>query len=125
MPCSKSFILFATVCMSACSGTTAVDATSGTTALTTEAAFRQAIVGKTLTFNGSSLTINADNTISGPWDGSGITGTWYWDDAYWCREVAVGGVERGLDCQAWTTTGSEATFTRDRGNGNSATYTLS
>ena len=123
MPYSKSLIAAAIMGLSACAGTAPTE--SGSTALTTEAAFRTAIVGKTLTFAGNTLTINADNTISGPWDGSGIIGTWYWDDAYWCREVAVGGVERGLDCQAWTTTGTEATFTRDRGAGNSATYTLS
>jgi len=95
------------------------------TALTTEQAFRGAVVGRTITFDGSnSFVINANGTVSGPWDGSGITGTWYWDGQYWCREIAIGGTARPLDCQSWVVNGNRATVTRDRGAGSSFVYTV-
>ena len=92
--------------------------------LTTEQAFREAVVGKTLEFMGNTMVINGDGTISGPWDGRGITGSWEWRDGAWCRIVAIGSEERPEDCQLWSVDGNKATFTRDRGNGVSATYTI-
>jgi len=93
-------------------------------ALTTEQAFRDAVVGKTLDFKSNTLVINGDGTISGPWDGSGISGTWEWRDGAWCRIVSIGGEARPEDCQIWSIEGNQATFVRDRGNGGSATYTI-
>ncbi|MEL6690191.1 MAG: dihydrodipicolinate reductase [Pseudomonadota bacterium] len=94
-------------------------------AITEEAAFRSAIVGKTLDFNGSTFTVNANGTISGPWDGSGISGTWTWEDGAFCREGQVGARVLELDCQTWAVNGNVATVTRDRGAGQSFDYTIS
>lgn len=93
--------------------------------ITSEAAFRSAIVGKTLTFEGSSFTANADGTISGPWNGEGISGTWAWDDGAWCREATIGSRVLDPDCQTFELTDEGVLVTRDRGAGNSFTYTIS
>ena len=108
----------------ACAGTTGTDSGSAAVPITTEAEFRSAIVGKTIGFNGNTLVINPDNTVSGPWDGQGITGTWYWEDQFWCRDISIGGNDLGVDCQTWTFDGSTARVTRDRGNGNGFDYTV-
>ncbi len=94
-------------------------------AVTTEAQFRETIVGRTLTFEGKSLVVNADGTISGPWDGQGITGTWNWSDGAMCRDGRIGSRVLAPDCQVWELDGSSATVTRDRGNGASFVYTIS
>ncbi len=124
MTISKTILAIGLFALGGCAGTTAPDTSAEPVILTTEAAFRAAIVGKTMGFDGSTFTVNADNTVSGPWDGSGITGTWSWEDPYWCRDIAIGGVDRGSDCQIWAVSGSSATVTRDRGNGSSFTYSL-
>lgn len=92
--------------------------------ITTETEFRQALVGRTIGFEGSTFVINANGTVSGPWDGSGITGTWNWDGSFWCRDIAIGGVSRAPDCQLWTVSGNSATVVRDRGTGSSFVYTI-
>ncbi|WP_224824943.1 hypothetical protein [Cognatishimia sp. MH4019] len=94
-------------------------------AVTTEAQFRETLVGRTLTFEGKSLVVNADGTISGPWDGQGITGTWTWNDGAVCRDAKIGSRVLAPDCQVWTLDGSTAIVTRDRGNGASFVYTIS
>lgn len=118
----------ATVTLAGCMETSsmATDASAPTaTTIQTEAEFRTAIVGKTLTFNGNSFSVNADGTLSGPWDGSGITGTWNWDNGAMCREARIGTRQLDPDCQTFAVEGSTATVTRDRGAGQSFDYTIS
>lgn len=93
--------------------------------LTTRAQFEQAIVGRTLDFQGNTFAFNADGTISGPWDGQGISGTWTWEEGAACREGSIGTSRTlDLDCQIWAVSGNEATVTRDRGNGASFVYSI-
>ena len=105
--------------------TTATDATTPPLLIQDESEFRSAIVGKTLTFQGNSFTLNSDGTLSGPWDGSGITGTWVWDNGAMCREASIGTRQLDPDCQTFAVNGSTATVTRDRGAGQSFDYTIS
>ncbi|MEO0485579.1 MAG: hypothetical protein AAF092_06680 [Pseudomonadota bacterium] len=93
-------------------------------AITSEAAFRSAIVGRELTFKANRFTINADGTFSGPWDGNGISGTWVWEDGAFCREGVAGARVLDRDCQTWAVNGATATVTRDRGAGPSFDYTI-
>ena len=98
---------------------------AGPRTITTEADFRSTIVGNTVTFgDNASIVVNADGTVSGPWDGSGVTGTWEWEDSFWCRDVAIGCRELGRDCQVWIVDGAVATVTRDKGNGRTFEYTI-
>ena len=124
MTFTKMLSIAALTTLTACAGTTTPPATGTATTITTEAAFRSTLVGKTIGFAGNTFVINADNTVSGPWDGTGITGTWSWEDQYWCRDIAIGGTARNPDCQIWTVEGTSATVTRDRGNGSSFTYSI-
>lgn len=118
--------LTAAVCgLSACMSTPATDDAGAMTTLTTKAQFEQAIVGRTLAFDGNTFMFNANGTFSGPWNGEGIEGTWDWVDGAACREGRIGTSRRlDLDCQIWTVAGSQATVTRDRGNGASFVYDI-
>lgn len=98
---------------------------AGVGAITDEAQFRSAIVGKTLEFNGNTFTVNADGTFSGPWDGNGISGTWTWENGAFCRAGRAGSRTLDRDCQTWAVNGNVATVTRDRGAGSSFDYTIS
>ncbi|MEL7301588.1 MAG: hypothetical protein AAFM92_14500 [Pseudomonadota bacterium] len=94
-------------------------------AITSEAEFRSAIVGRELGFNGNTFTVNADGTFSGPWDGNGISGTWSWENGAFCRTGRAGTRVLERDCQAWAVNGNTATVTRNRGAGTSFDYTIS
>mgnify|MGYP001793560826 FL=1 len=94
-------------------------------AIATEAQFRDAIVGRTLTFEGKSFVINADGTISGPWDGQGITGSWTWQDGAFCRDAKIGSRVLDPGCQIFEVDGSSVKVTRERGAGASFVYTIS
>lgn len=125
----KQFIALAvcTASLAGCAETpqTAPEATTPQLAIQEEAEFRATIVGKTLTFQGNSLTVNADGTLSGPWDGSGIQGTWVWDNGAMCREASIGTRELDPDCQTFVVNGSTVTVTRNRGAGQSFEYSIS
>jgi hypothetical protein len=94
-------------------------------AITTEAQFRDFVVGKTLSFQGNTFAFNSDGTLSGPWDGQGITGDWTWENGASCRSGAIGSRVLDRDCQIWVVQGSSATVTRDRGAGGSFVYVIS
>jgi hypothetical protein len=118
----KRLLLTALLALPACATTT--DDTSPPKAIETEAAFRAAIVDRQITFEANTLTINSDNTISGPWNGDGITGTWTWEDGAFCRDIKIGGQARDPDCQTWIVAGDTATVTRNRGAGASFDYKI-
>ncbi len=111
--------------LTACMTTPATDADGAAVMLGTQAQFEQAIVGRTLAFEGNTFMFNADGTFSGPWNGDGISGTWTWVDGAACREGRIGTTRTlDLDCQIWSVAGSQATVTRDRGNGASFVYDI-
>lgn len=84
-----------------------------------EETFRKAIVGRTVALqDGANMTINADNTITGAVDGEVVTGTWSFEDGYWCRTITLGDIFTE-DCQLWVVDGDRLVITRDRGNGES------
>ncbi|NRB00180.1 MAG: hypothetical protein HRU32_10220 [Rhodobacteraceae bacterium] len=84
-----------------------------------EETFRNAIVGKEIQLaDGASMTINPDNTISGAVDGVEATGTWSFEDGFWCRTITLGDIFTE-DCQLWVVDGDRLIITRDRGEGQS------
>ena len=94
-------------------------------AITTEIEFRDIIVGKTMTWEGNSFQFNADGTLSGPWGGEGIRGQWTFEDGAACRTASIGTRVLDPDCQIFVIDGSNATVTRDRGEGNTFVYEIS
>lgn len=92
--------------------------------IVTEEAFRAAIVGKTIRLRDDAVfTINADNTITGDVNGQAATGTWAFEDGFWCRRIVLGDIFTE-DCQLWVVDGDRLIITRAKGTGDSFSYRL-
>lgn len=86
--------------------------------------FVQLVQGKTLSRPLVSLTVNANGEISGrgaTWD---VTGSWTWQDGFFCRELNWGGDNLGYNCQEVRADGREVQFTADQGAGDTANFRL-
>ena len=74
---------------------------------------------------GVRLRLAPDGTISGSALGWEITGSWRWEDGYFCREMDWSGTPIPMNCQLVEARGdSEVRFTVDRGAGDSASFRL-
>ena len=83
-----------------------------------EADFRNAIVGKSVVADNSTVVIAADGTLKGTTaDGKKIVGAWNWQGRFWCRNVVVDGKELGTNCQQFEIDGTAVRVTRDKGRG--------
>lgn len=72
-----------------------------------------------------SLNVLPDGRITGSALGWGISGTWSWQDGYFCREMDWSGMAINYNCQLVEANGAERMrFTVDRGAGDSATFKL-
>lgn len=96
------------------------------TRVETREAFLAALGEKTLHFGmfGIRLDVRADGTIKGSAMGWDVTGTWNWQDGYFCREMDWSGTPVPFNCQLVEQNGDELRFTVDKGAGDSARFAL-
>ena len=90
-------------------------------------AFIGTVSGKELRLGlfGIALTVEPDGEIKGSAMGWDISGTWEWQDGYFCREMDWSGYPIPLNCQLVEARGDEEIrFTVDRGEGDSASFKL-
>ncbi len=74
---------------------------------------------------GIKLRLSPDGVINGSALGWGITGSWKWDQGYFCREMDWSGTDIPYNCQLVEVRGTdEIRFTVDRGTGDSAKFKL-
>jgi len=74
---------------------------------------------------GLTLTVSPEGTISGRAAGYDVTGTWAWQDGYFCRQMNWGGQDIPYNCQlVEIRNGNEMRFTVDQGAGDSASFKL-
>lgn len=74
---------------------------------------------------GIRLNVTPDGRIDGRAVSAPVTGSWYWRDGYFCREMDWSGREISYDCQlVEERQGRELRFTVARGAGDSATFRL-
>lgn len=74
---------------------------------------------------GIRLNVTPDGRIDGRAVSAPVTGTWYWRDGFFCREMDWSGREISYDCQlVEERAGRELRFTVARGAGDSATFRL-
>ena len=90
-------------------------------------AFLQLISGRSLhipMFN-LRLGVLSDGTIEGSALGWAVSGTWDWNDGYFCREMDWSGTPIPHNCQLVEARGDrKLRFTTDRGAGDSASFDL-
>lgn len=82
------------------------------------------VTGKTLTRPLVKLQVTGDGRIEGRgsvWD---VTGSWSWQDGFFCRDLYWGGDALGYNCQEVQVDEDRVRFTSDRGRGDSAVFRL-
>jgi hypothetical protein len=92
-----------------------------------KSAFLSLVEGRDLRIGLYNLTLNVlpDGQIKGRALGWDITGSWNWQDGYFCREMDWSGMEIPYNCQLVEARGAEVMrFTVDRGAGDSASFRL-
>lgn len=70
------------------------------------------------------LNVKPDGTIEGSAMGWGVTGTWDWQDGYFCREMDWSGQTIPFNCQLVEVREDRVRFTVDKGAGDEATFSL-
>ncbi|MFP7672116.1 dihydrodipicolinate reductase [Marivita sp. S0852] len=86
--------------------------------------FVKLVQGKTLSRPMVRLQVRPDGSITGrgvTWD---VTGSWSWENGFFCRDLNWGGDDLGYNCQEVRANGREMRFTADQGAGESADFRL-
>lgn len=89
--------------------------------------FLEVVEGRELRIGilGISLRVGSDGRIEGSAQGWPVTGTWSWEGGFFCREMEWGGYEIAYNCQLVEVRGDDRIrFTSDRGQGQSASFTI-
>lgn len=89
--------------------------------------FIETVSGKELRLGmfGIFLRVEEDGEIKGRALGWDVTGTWEWQDGYFCREMDWSGYPIPKNCQlVEARNGQEIRFTVDKGAGDSASFRL-
>ena len=90
----------------------------------TEAAFLEAVGGRDLVRFGVRLTVGRDGAIAGNGFGRRVTGTWRWEDGFFCRTLDWGSGGRGENCQLVALSDGRVIFVADRGEGDRAEFRI-
>lgn len=98
----------------------AANAADGFTTITTEAEFRDLVVGRKMYLDDNYFTIKKNGALTGKFVGKTLKGAWAWRDGYWCRTISTH--SKNTDCQLWEVNGDEFRATRERGKGKSFIY---
>lgn len=73
---------------------------------------------------GIELQVLPDGTITGAAVGTPVSGTWSWQDGFFCREMMWGDREIPYNCQLVEARSGQMRFTVDQGAGDSAVFTI-
>jgi hypothetical protein len=74
---------------------------------------------------GVSLEVTPDGRIEGEASGWPVSGSWTWQDGFFCREMDWGGTPIPYNCQLVEADGAERVrFTTDQGAGDAAAFNL-
>ena len=92
--------------------------------ITTSNEFIELVTDNKLTRPFITLKVSSNGEIHGKGAFSKITGAWLWEDGYFCRSLRWGRTDLDYNCQRVISDGNQLTFTSDRGQGDSASFTL-
>ena len=92
----------------------------GLTRITDAETFISTVQNRDLTSMAVRLNIIPDGTIAGRAFGLQVTGTWTWDNGYFCRTLDTATQDFPLNCQLVETDSTTIRFTADKGTGDVA-----
>jgi len=89
-------------------------------------AFNDVMSGKELRIGlyGLALSVTPDGQISGRAAGYDVTGSWDWQNGFFCRQMDWSGTEIPYNCQLVEVSGGQIRFTTDQGAGDDAVFNL-
>ena len=99
-------------------------ATADVQRVTSKGEFVQLVQGRTLSTLGVKLSVSPEGRISGRAWGRDVSGSWRWQDSYFCREMTFGDKPVEADCQVVEHDGDALRFIADRGTGKQANLRL-
>lgn len=73
---------------------------------------------------GIRLNVTPDGMIDGRASGWELSGTWSWQDGYFCREIDWSGYPIEYNCQLVEVDGDRVRFTVDQGAGDDAVFRI-
>jgi hypothetical protein len=88
--------------------------------VTDRGAFVSLVSGKSLTSLGVTLNVSPSGSIGGRAFGSTVSGTWTWNNGYFCRTLKAASRSFALNCQLVQTKAGRIRFVADRGKGDTA-----
>ena len=91
----------------------------------TEEQLRAHVVDRNLYFGDDIVIITSAGRLDGNVSGEPLSGTWFWDERFWCRTVTSEQEMALTDCQVFEATAEGLQVTSRRGEGTSFLYTLS
>jgi hypothetical protein len=94
--------------------------------ITDKVMFLASMNGKNLSnrLYGVNLAVASSGQIVGTGAGWDITGTWAWENGFFCREMSWGGDPVAYNCQLVEFNCLDMRFTSDQGLGDSASFRL-
>ena len=90
----------------------------------TEEQLRAHVVDRNLFYGDDTVIITSAGRLDGSVSSVPLTGTWHWDDRYWCRTVTSEQDLSLTDCQVFEATSEGLQATSKRGEGVTFLYTL-
>jgi hypothetical protein len=90
------------------------------TRVTDRGDFVTLVGGKSLTSLGVTLRVSPSGSISGRAFGSTVSGSWTWNNGYFCRTLKAGSRSFALNCQVVQKKGKLLRFIADKGAGDKA-----
>jgi len=90
----------------------------------TEEQLRAHVVDRNLFYGEDTVIITSAGRLDGTVSSEPLTGTWWWDDRYWCRTVTSEQDLELTDCQVFEATSEGLQVISKRGSGVSFLYTL-
>lgn len=99
------------LCATAAFGLSAFVAAADPMAITTEEAFREAVVDRPLMLGKNELTINSAGQLTGTIGGEPITASkWMWDRDKFCRAIKTKARDFPSECQTVSVDGDKVMF---------------
>ncbi len=86
--------------------------------------FVSLVAGKALTHIGVNLRVSGTGAITGRAFGKQVTGSWDWQNGFFCRTLNWGDERSERNCQLVELEGARLRFTSDRGAGDYARLRL-
>ena len=126
-PIAHSYLTtgLALLALAACLSIPQVAAADSNATIATEQEFRETAVGKKLVSKHGYVIVRDDGTLTGEFGNKELTGTWNWEDEYYCRSAKLGKKDIGDDCQVVEVSGDGVIFVRKKGKGKkSASYQI-